>query len=245
VLSYSCSAFDTEASVSLIVSALDTRSSATSNPFSEYRGPSRSITPTPGKSMYRQFASSITSSAVRLIWSEEVSAISAVEGGPEISAVGKGPDTLTVGRELVAAATCVSPDAKGITMSRLSDDKGAAESSSIATTTSSPPRPAVSDAPMSTWVADASAIVPTSSAPVIGAGGGGVINASAVVVTAGTSSARGGTISVPGGWERASGKVTRVLDARRFKGVKLSTLVSAWLREARKATLANESGETK
>jgi hypothetical protein len=80
---------------------------------------------------------------------------------------------------------------------------------------------------------------------VIGAGGGGVINASAVVVTAGTSSARGGTISVPGGWERASGKVTRVLDARRFKGVKLSNLVSAWLREAQKGDVSKRVGRNK
>jgi hypothetical protein len=35
-LPYSCSTFDTEASVSLIVGALDIRSSAASYPFSKY-----------------------------------------------------------------------------------------------------------------------------------------------------------------------------------------------------------------
>jgi hypothetical protein len=76
---------------------------------------------------------------------------------------------------------------------------------------------------------DAWAAVPTSSTLVTGAGGGGVIDASAAVAAAGTSSACGGTISVPGGWERASGEITCTLDVRRFKSVKLSTLVSAWL----------------
>jgi hypothetical protein len=98
---------------------------------------------------------------------------------------------------------------------------------------------------MTTRVADASAIVPTSSAPVTGAGGGGVINASAAVATAGTTSARGGTISVPGGWERASSKVTRVLNTRRFKGVKLSTPVSAWLQEAQKGDVSKRVGKNK
>jgi hypothetical protein len=67
---------------------------------------------------------------------------------------------------------------------------------------------------------------------VTGTGGGGVINASATVAAAGTSSACGGTISVPWGWERASGEITYALDARRFRGIKLSTPVSASLREA-------------
>jgi hypothetical protein len=200
-LSYSCSAFDTEASVSLIVGALDIHSSVASYPFSEYWGPSRSITPTLGKLMYRQVASSITSSVVRVIWSEEVSATSVVGGGPEASATGEGPGTFTAGSELVAIATCIAPGAEGITTSRLSDDKGAAKPSSITATTSSPPGPAVSDAPMTARGVDASAIVPTSSTPVTGTGGGGVINASAAVAAAGTSSSCGGTISVPWGWE--------------------------------------------
>jgi hypothetical protein len=62
-----------------------------------------------------------------------------------------------------------------------------------------------------------------------------VINASTAVVAAGTSSACGGTISIPGGWERASAEITCALDARRFRGVKLSTSMSAWLREAQKS----------
>jgi hypothetical protein len=67
--------------------------------------------------MYQQVASSITSSTVRVIWSEEVSAISAVGGGPEVSTAGEGPDTLTAGRELVTAAASVAPGSKGITTS--------------------------------------------------------------------------------------------------------------------------------
>jgi hypothetical protein len=65
------------------------------------------------------------------------------------------------------------------------------------------------------------------------------------VATAGTPSARGGTISVPGGWEQASDEVTRLLDARRFKGVKLSTPVSAWLREAQKGDVSKRVGRNK
>jgi hypothetical protein len=181
---------------------------------------------------------------VRVIWSEEVSATTTVGGGPEASAAGEGPGTLTAGRELVATAACIAPGAKGITTSRLSDDKGAAEPSSIAATTSSPPGPAVSDAPMTVRGADDSAIVPTSSTPVTGTGAGGVINTSAVVAAAGTSSACGGTILVPEGWGRASDEITGALDARRFRGVKLSTPVSAWLREAQKSGVSKRVGKT-
>jgi hypothetical protein len=172
---------------------------------------------------------------VRVIWSEEVSATSAVGGGPEASAAGEGPDTFTTRSELVATVACIAPVAEGITTSRLSDDKGAAEPSSITATASSPPGPAVSDTPMTARGADASAIDPTSPTSVTGADGGGVINASVAVTAAGTSPACGGTILMPGGRERASGEITRALDTRRFRGVKLSTQVSAWLREAQKS----------
>jgi hypothetical protein len=113
--------------------------------------------------------------------------------------------------------------------SRLPDDKGASKSSSIAATAPSPLGPAMSNVPMIAQGADASAVVSTSSTLVTGAGGGGVIDASTAVATAGTSLACGGTILVPGGWERASGEITYTLDARRFRGVKLSTPMSAWL----------------
>jgi hypothetical protein len=112
---------------------------------------------------------------------------------------------------------------------------GDTKPSSIATTASSPPGHVVSDTPMTARVADASTIVLTSSTPMTGTGGGGVINGSSAVAAAGTSSACGSTISVPGGWERTSDEITYALDARRFRGVKLSTPVSAWLREAQKS----------
>jgi hypothetical protein len=71
-----------------------------------------------------------------------------------------------------------------------------------------------------------------------------MINASAVVVAAGTSSACGGTISVPGSWERASGEITCVLNARHFRGVKLSTRCRHGYEKLKKAASANESEET-
>jgi hypothetical protein len=61
--------------------------------------------------MYRHVASSITSSTVRAPRAKEVSAISAVGGGPGTSAVGEGPDTSTAGRRLAVAATWAGSDA--------------------------------------------------------------------------------------------------------------------------------------
>jgi hypothetical protein len=51
--SYSCSAFEIDAIVSMIIGSLDLRSTATAYSFSGSWGASRSITPTLGKLMYR------------------------------------------------------------------------------------------------------------------------------------------------------------------------------------------------
>jgi hypothetical protein len=93
--SYSCSTFETDVIVSMIVGSLNIRSDATSYTFSGSWGASRSITPTLGKSKYQHVASSITSSAMRATRVEEVSATSAVGGGPETPTSGKGSDTST------------------------------------------------------------------------------------------------------------------------------------------------------
>jgi hypothetical protein len=49
--------------------------------------------------------------------------------------------------------------------------------------------------------------------------------------TDGVSSARNGTDLVLGGWSWGSGEITCALYASRFRGPRLSTPVSAWLRE--------------
>jgi hypothetical protein len=63
--------------------------------------------------MHQQVTSSITSSVVRMIWVEEVSATSAVGGGPKASADGGGPDTSTAGSELVATMPALPQVPKG------------------------------------------------------------------------------------------------------------------------------------
>jgi hypothetical protein len=80
--SYSCSALETDAIVSMIVGSLDVRSDATSYSFSGSWSTLRSITPTPGKSMYRHVSRSTISSTVRETSAEEDSATSAVGRGP-------------------------------------------------------------------------------------------------------------------------------------------------------------------
>jgi hypothetical protein len=65
-------------------------------------------------------------------------------------------------------------------------------------------------------------------------GGGGALDDSAVVTTVGSSSASTGNDSALGGWGWGSEVTTRVLSARRFKVARLSTPVSACLREDRK-----------
>jgi hypothetical protein len=53
--------------------------------------------------------------------------------------------------------------------------------------------------------------------------------------------ARTGNDSILGGWGRGSRVTTRALSARCFKGARLSTLVSACLREDKKTTATNKS----
>jgi hypothetical protein len=67
--------------------------------------------------MYRHISSSITSSAERATRVEEVSATSAVGGGPETPTSGKGSDTSTAGGRLVVAVTWAGSDAGAITTS--------------------------------------------------------------------------------------------------------------------------------
>jgi hypothetical protein len=80
--SYSCSAFETDTIVSMIIGLLDLRSTAAAYSFSGSWGASRSITPTPGKSMYRHVSRSIISSTIKETRAEEYSTASAVGGGP-------------------------------------------------------------------------------------------------------------------------------------------------------------------
>jgi hypothetical protein len=97
----------------------------------------------PGKSIYRHVPSSITSSAVRATRAEEVSATSAVGGGPGTSVAGEGSGTSMAGRRLAVTVTWVSSDAGGITTSQFSDDGRATESLSTTTTASSSLGPAL------------------------------------------------------------------------------------------------------
>jgi hypothetical protein len=71
--SYSYSAFETDAIVSMIVGSYS---------ISGSWGASRSITPTPGRSIYRHVSRSIISSTVSETRAEEDPATSAVGGGP-------------------------------------------------------------------------------------------------------------------------------------------------------------------
>jgi hypothetical protein len=71
-----------------------------------------------------------------------------------------------------------------------------------------------------------------------------VDDASFAATAIGISSACGGAGSVLGDWGRGSEEITRAPSARRFRGTRLSTHVSARLREGQKATSANKSKET-
>jgi hypothetical protein len=84
--------------------------------------------------MYRHVTSSITSSAVRASRAEEVSATSAVRGGPETPTDGEGSNASTAGRRPAVIVTWAGSDAGAITTLWLSDDGGGAESSSKTTT---------------------------------------------------------------------------------------------------------------
>jgi hypothetical protein len=76
-------------------------------------------------------------------------------------------------------------------------------------------------------------------------GGGGVLEASATVTTAGSSSTGTRNDSVLRGWGWGLEVTTHALSARRFKGARLSTLVSACLREDRKRRQqANQVGRS-
>jgi hypothetical protein len=88
------------------------------------------------------------------------------------------------------------------------------------------------------------AVSPSSTAAA-GTGGSGAIDASAAAAAADTSSACGGTGSVLGGWGRGLEEITCTLNARRFRGTRLSTPVSACLREGLRETLASKSKETR
>jgi hypothetical protein len=92
--------------------------------------------------MYQHVASSITSSAVRAPRAEEVSATSAVRGGPKTPTSGEGSDTSTAAGRLTISITWAGSDIGAITTSRLSDGAGGAESSSKTTMMPSPLEPA-------------------------------------------------------------------------------------------------------
>jgi hypothetical protein len=72
------------------------------------------------------------------------------------------------------------------------------------------------------------AVCPSSTAAE-GIGGGGAPDASTTATTAGSSSARAGNGSMLRGWGQGSECTTRALNAKRFKGARLSTPVSAYL----------------
>jgi hypothetical protein len=64
-------------------------------------------------------------------------------------------------------------------------------------------------------------------------GGGGAPNSSTAVATANPSSTCAGSSSVHGDWRRGSEGTTHVILAVLFRGVRLSTPVSAYLQEDR------------
>jgi hypothetical protein len=133
---YSCSAFETDATGSIIVGSAKIHSVATSSTFSGSWGASRSITPTPGKSMYRHVAISITSSRVMAPRAEELSATSVVGEGPGTSTAEEGSDNSTVGGGPAADTTSAGSDTGAIAASRPSDTGGGFGSSSKTTTAS-------------------------------------------------------------------------------------------------------------
>jgi hypothetical protein len=73
-----------------------------------------------------------------------------------------------------------------------------------------------------------------SSTAATGTSGGGAIDAPTSATTAGSSSARGGAGLVLGGFGQGSEETTRALNSRHFRGPRLSTPVSACLREDRR-----------
>jgi hypothetical protein len=70
-----------------------------------------------------------------------------------------------------------------------------------------------------------------SSTAAVETGGGGVVDAPTLATTVGSSSAHGSVDSVLRGWRRGSEETTHALNARLFKGPRLSTPVSACLQE--------------
>jgi hypothetical protein len=128
--------------------------------------------------------------------------------------------------------------------SQLPDGGGGVASSSKTITTSPPLRTASVGCSRTAREVVAYVVAPSSTAAA-GTGGGGAIDASAPTAAADTSSACDGASSMLGGWGQGSEEITRVLNARCFRGARLSMLVSVCLRKQRKATSANKSEESR
>jgi hypothetical protein len=118
------------------------------------------------------------------------------------------------------------------TTSRFPTGGGGAESSSVGTiTTSAPLEPAPAGGSNAAWRAVVSATICSSSTVAAVTRGGGAPESSTVVARADPSSTCTVSGLTHGGWGQGLEGTTRALWAKRFRGAKLSTLVSACLRE--------------
>jgi hypothetical protein len=179
----------------------------------------------PRKSTYRHVASSIASLTITVTASEEVSAASMAGEGSGTLAAGEDSGTFTAGE---------GSGTKVITTSCSPDGGGGAESSSEGTmTTSAPPEPAPTSGSSDAWAVVISTAARSSSTAAAVAGRGSTPDSSTTYATCSPSSACVGNGSARGGWGRGSEDMTHALRARRFRGARLSTPVSAYLREDR------------
>jgi hypothetical protein len=177
--------------------------------------------PMPGKSTYRRVARSITSSTVMAPAASGAPAADKCSGTP---AAGEGSGALSAGE---------GSDVDDITTSRSPADGGGAESSSEGTiTTSVPPEPAPACDSGDAWGRPSPRpFVPPQRRRRSPAG---VVRPTPPLQRprpAPLQPARSG--SAHGGWGRGLEGTTRALWARRFRGARLSTPVSAFLREDR------------
>jgi hypothetical protein len=118
-----------------------------------------------------------------------------------------------------------------VTSCLLADEDGTKPPSTGTFTTSSPPEPAPSDSANAVWRAAVSSTARSSSTTMAATGGGGAADFSTTVATASPSSTCTGSGSVYGGWGQGSDSTTCALKAKRFRGVRLRTLVTVCLRE--------------
>jgi hypothetical protein len=137
-------------------------------------------------------------------------------------------------KEFVATTAGVGSDAEVITASRFPDDGGGVESSSKTITISPPLGTASAGCSRTAREAVASVDASPSSTAATRTGGGDAIDASAEAAVADTSSACSGTGSVLGGWGRGSEEITCALSVRRFRGARMSMLVTACLKKDRR-----------